>query len=149
MWVPLSSIEKTFCCSASVASGTSRPSPRRNIYGRYRTRSGHRAHHIRQIRTPRRALVARIECTQGNDEHQRNADCFSNVLHCPHGASAMLGKLGGYRTALWFAIAVALTNLVGWSAIAFHNPHLTNRAVGICAASLAILFGLWTQYSFI
>jgi len=61
----------------------------------------------------------------------------------------MLGKLGGYQTALWFAIAVALTNLAGWSAFDFHNPHLTNRSVGICAASVAILFGLWTQSSFI
>jgi hypothetical protein len=61
----------------------------------------------------------------------------------------MLGKLGGYRTALWLAIAVALTNLVGWSAVALYNPHFTNQAVGICTASFAILFGLWTQYSFI
>jgi hypothetical protein len=57
----------------------------------------------------------------------------------------MLGKIGDYRTALGFAIAIAFTNLVGWSAIAFHNSYFTKQAITVCALSLAIPFGLWVQ----
>ncbi len=55
------------------------------------------------------------------------------------GAGAMLG----YRTALWLAIAIALSNLVVWSAIA------PKSAVTVCAVSLVILFGLWVQSNLI
>ena len=57
----------------------------------------------------------------------------------------MLKKLSDYRTALWLATAIALSNLIGWSAIAFHDPHMTKQSVTACAVLVAIPFGLWVQ----
>jgi hypothetical protein len=61
-----------------------------------------------------------------------------------------LRKLGGYQTALWLAIANALINLVGWSAIDFqYSHHLTTQVITVCAVSLAIPIGLWLQSNLI
>jgi hypothetical protein len=58
-----------------------------------------------------------------------------------------LERLPGYRAALYFSIALALTNLVGWGFILAKNPHLTTNATAtaILIIPFLISFGLWVQ----
>jgi hypothetical protein len=56
----------------------------------------------------------------------------------------MLEKLGTYRAALWLAIAIALINVVGWSAIVvLHYSRSTEGFVALSAVYVAIPVGLW------
>ena len=61
----------------------------------------------------------------------------------------MLDKLGGYRTALYLSIVVALANCALWGIVLPYRAKDSTGAVIWCAISLLIPLGIWLQNGFI